>query len=60
MYVINSVGLYCILFVKIIFIRDKRKKNILLIKVILEVVIICFFDDLYFMYYEISSCLIIK
>lgn len=55
MYVINSVGLYCILFVKIIFIRDKRKKNIFLIKVILEVVIICFFDDLYFMYYEISS-----
>lgn len=28
MYVINSVGLYCILFVKIIFIRDKRKKKI--------------------------------
>lgn len=56
MYVINSVGLYCILFVKIIFIRDKRKKNIFLIKVILEVVIICFFDDLYFMYYESSSC----
>lgn len=27
MYVINSVGLYCILFVKIIFIRDKRKKK---------------------------------